>query len=338
MLDYKIMRKPERLQELRPRIVSFPETVYGGDNSKLVDAIDDLYPGDAILNRRYFGALSQAGLRAVFEEDDRLMEGRKGGLHQSYAGYLSFVSQKDQQIVRAVFVKPFQNGDDCRNGEPAKDMVHEIAVSDAITSLYTYPVTFKTLGIAKSYNGTPQLITELNMSITAISNIFRPKDKTSPEPSVDQIRKGIHIAMHQAGAWVGGLGSTHRDFHAGNVARGLEYTPWFNDNETVLPLETHRGAIKDNVDNRRLVLNDINRFFISVVKPKSTRSDVIRKIFSVLDNPQCMGSFLKTYQSSLSQSRAISGIEIPERYYMTAGTFTSLVMNSTQKARDILEG
>ena len=323
---------PERLQEIQPILASFPATIFNGANSTYVRMIEAIEPGQAVFDRRYFG-LSQVGLHASFEEDDVLMEGRRGGVHRSYAGYLTLEGKKDQKMLRAVFVKPFLDARDCRNGEPVKDMVHEIAAGNAISTLYNYPVTFKTLGIAKSYDGTPQLVTEFNLSVTALSNIFRPKDKFSPPPTTDQLIKGIHIAMNEAGAWIGGLGAVHRDFHVGNAARGIEYTPWFNDNETALPLERSADVVLDTDKNRAAVLGDLNRFFHSTVNPKFTRLDVARKVFSIFDNPQRMGAFLKTYQNSIAQHTAISGIVLPDRYYMSTGTFTGLALNATKAAR-----
>ena len=329
------MNKPERLENLKPQIAAFPPLIYGEQNNHFVDMIENLDPGGALLDKRYFGALSQIGLKSSFEEDDKMMEGRKGGVHHSYAGRMYFEGKKDQRITRLVFVKPFLDAKDCRNGQPSQHMAHELSVSRSVAALYPYTVTFKTLGVAKSYNGTPQLLTEFNMSVTAISNIFRPKSE-NPPPQINQIAKGIKIAMDQAGTWVAGLGSTHRDFHAGNVARGIENTPWFNDNETVLPLERNKSIIVDSDLNRRSVLNDLSAFYHSIVNPKITRSDVAQRVFSVLDNKQHMNSFLKTYQSSLQRNMVLTGTELPERYFMSQGTFTGLVMNSTRESREKL--
>ena len=325
-------RLPERLQEIRPILTIFPETMFDRPNNAYIEMVENIEPGQAVFDRRYFG-LSQVGLHASFQEDDALMEGRRGGVHHSYAGYLTLEGRKDQKMLRAVFVKPFLNARDCRNGEPVKDMVHEIAASHAISTLYPYPVTFKTLGIAKSYDGTPQLLTEFNLSVTALSNLFRQKEKFSPPPTTDQLVKGIHIAMNQAGAWLGGLGASHRDFHVGNAARGIEYTPWFNDNETALPLEKSGEVVLDTDRNRTLALGDLDRFFRSMVSSTSTRPGVAKKVFSILDNPQRMGTFLKTYQHSIAQNRILSGVVLPERYYMTTGTFTGLALNATKTAR-----
>ena len=324
---------PERLEALRPVLTVFPSTTFSGPNDAYIDMVESVEPGQVVLDRRYSGGLSQSGLLATFREDDALMEGRRGGVHHSYAGYLTLGGRKDQNVLRAVFVKPFLNARDCRNVEPVEHMVQEVAASDAIARLYPYPVTFKTLGVARSYNGTPQLLTEFNLSVTALSNIFRPKNNFSPPPTTDQLVKGIHIAMYQAGAWLGGLGAAHRDFHVGNTARGIEYTPWFNDNETVVPLEKSAEVIQDTDDNRVVVLGDLNRFFHSTVNPNFTRPDVARKVFSILDNPQRMGAFLKTYQHSIAQNTAVSGLVVPERYYMTTGTFTGLALTATKAAR-----
>lgn len=328
------MTKPERIVEIRPQLSTFPELSFGEPNQALVDKIDGLRPGDAIFNRKYFGALSQSGLVGFFEEDPKLMIGRKGGVHQSYAGYIHSKSKKDQWMTRTVFVKPFQNEEDCRNGEPAKDMVHEIAASEAIAKLYDYQVTFNILGVAKSSNGTPQLLSDFNMPVTAISKMLRPEGPHQPVPTVEQISKAIIIAMHEAGTLVGGLGSTHRDFHVGNVARGIEYTPWYNDNETMLPLDNRYGQVVDSDDNRRKVLGDLSRFFNSVVNPNFTRADTVKKIFNVIDNPKLTRTFLSTYQKSIMQASANSGIVVPERYYMTQGSFTGLALNSTKQARE----
>ncbi len=329
-MSNKVVDLPERLGELRPRLVHFPELQFEGDNERFIKTIEDLGNGEAILDYRFFVALSRTGLRASFKEDkNKFMEGRDTGVHKSYAGYLALRSKKDQEVKRTVFVKPFRDGFDCRNGQPARDMTHEIAASQAISKIYDYPVAFKTLGIARSYNGTLQHITEYNMGVTAVSNIFRPESPSPLQPTEDQVAKAIHIAMNQAGAWVGGLGATHRDFHAGNVARGIENTPWFNDNETARSLPDQKdGSIGDTRDNRKRVLSDLNRFFYSIADRNRTRRDVINTVQGVVSNPRRVGSFLKTYHQTLAVSSAMSGIELPEKYYMSQSNFTTLVRAS----------
>lgn len=324
---------PQRINVVRPILTTFPETTFGASNVEYVDMIERLMPGDAALDRTFFGALSQAGLRGLFEEDDKLMEGRKGGAHHSYAGYLTLQGKKDQKIQRSVFIKPFLDSRDCRGSEPIKHMVHEIAASHAVSELYSYPVTFKILGVAKSFDETPQLLTDFDLSVTAISNIFRPKVKSDPLPRTAMLIKGIHIAMNQAGTWVGGLGAAHRDFHVGNVARGVEYTPWFNDNETASPLECASRTVLDTDNNRAVVLRDFIKFFHSTVNPDYTRPDVAKKVFGIFDNPQIMGAFLKTYQQSLVHNAENSGLVLPDRYYMSFGIFNGLARNATNQIR-----
>lgn len=277
-----IVKRGERIPIHTVVFNDFPATNFEGENTQLIAAIAQTAPGELTLVRSEFATLSNHGqpITAKFAMTPAERKGREQSAHGIYFGQLVLASSAVQEMPTMVAVKPFDRRTTVLPLGPVRGLAREWAANEHVARLSNEEQTYLPLGIWRSAEGVPQLLTLFDAQVQSFDNIFWARGTRANCLTEQHVAAAIHRSLYALGI-LHGAGLMHGDAQVKNLAQDSRRAR-FIDLSTLWPLEKHNGVILPSHDNRRSLRLDLHLFASSTLGSTEHPTDMSAKTARVI--------------------------------------------------------